>query len=443
MIFPAIFSLVALQTGQVHSVPAVKPKANPPAAQANPNDFTSSYLPAAPLPNTVLAKVNGVPIRAGDVNRLLWDWAGRGVMEDLILFQLILDRAKLDKITVTPAEVQSLFDKQMSDIQRQIPAGQDVDSFIREKGFPKSRLYLHIEADALMTKIVDLKFKKSDYINVSTLVISAKPKPTTPPPPGTTAPQTPNTPPPLDKAAALGKAMDVYNRLMKGEPWDKEFTGTDQPPQAVQSHGSLGWRAIAAFPAMTQAEFKTLKLNGYTKPAETVNGFQIFRIDGYGESADPGALDNLKKEYEARAKQSLVQELQKAATVDRMYGKVATTTPKNVKHLAKLGIVDETLGTGDPVGPGDEVWVLYTGKFENGTVFDSNAKPGSNPFHFTVGNGEVIKGWDQGLLGMKKGGKRKLAIPYMLGYGAQGRASIPPQSDLYFEVELKDILKKK
>jgi FKBP-type peptidyl-prolyl cis-trans isomerase len=440
MIFPVLLSIVALQSGQAPSSSPAKPKARPVASKAKQSEFAAGYLPPAPLPSTVLAKVNGTAIRASDVDQLLWDWAGRGVMEDLILFELIKDRARTDKVTVTPAEVQSLFDKQISEIQRQIPAGQDLDGFIREKGFPKSRLYLHIEADLLMTKIVDLRFKKSDYISVSTLVIGGKPP--TPPTPqaAVTSPIKPPTPPaPVDKAVTAGKAMDVYNRLTKGEDWDKVMQSTDQPPQTAQTHGALGWRAVAAFPAQTQAEFKTLKVHQYTKPVETMNGFQIFRIDDIGENAQPSNLEGLKKEYEARAKQSLAQELQRGAKIERLYGAV----PSKAKHLVKLGIVDVKVGTGDAVAAGDEVWVIYTGKFVNGQVFDSNAKPGAEPFHFTVGKGSVIQGWDQGLIGMKKGGKRKLSIPFILAYGVQGRQGIPPQSDLYFDVELKDVLKKK
>jgi len=437
MIFPALFTLLAAhQAGQAPASQAAKAKVQPPVAKSN--DFATGYLPSAPQPSTVLAKVNGVPIKASDVNSLLWDWAGRGVIEDLILFELIRERAKMDHLTATPAEVQQAFDKQMAEIQKQIPAGQDLDTFIREKGFPKSRLYMHIEADLLMTKIVDLKFKKTDYINVSTLVVSNKPpQPPTPntQPPGSTIPTQP------DKAVALGKAMDIYNRLSKGEDWDKVLQSSDQSPQLVQSHGSLGWRAIAAFPPQTQAEFRSIKLHAYTKPVETPNGLQIFKVDGLGENADPASLESLKKEYEARAKQSLAQELQGAAKIERMYGPVAATS--KVKHLEKLGIVDVKQGTGDVVANGDEVWVIYTGKLANGQVFDSNAKPGANPFHFTVGAGMVIKGWDQGLLGMKKGGQRKLSIPFTMAYGDRSMGTIPAQSDLYFDVEVKDILKKK
>ena len=80
--------------------------------------------------------------------------------------------------------------------------------------------------------------------------------------------------------------------------------------------------------------------------------------------------------------------------------------------------------------------VKYTGKLPNGKVFDSNAN-GGKPFSFVLGHGEVIKGWDQGLAGMKVGGKRRLVVPAPLGYGKAGAPpQIPPNSVLMFDVEV-------
>ncbi|MDR3691225.1 MAG: FKBP-type peptidyl-prolyl cis-trans isomerase [Fimbriimonas sp.] len=112
-------------------------------------------------------------------------------------------------------------------------------------------------------------------------------------------------------------------------------------------------------------------------------------------------------------------------------------------HLSKLGIEDTALGTGPKVEKGDEVWVKYVGKLANGTIFDQT-QPGADPLHVTVGAGQVIKGWDQGLVGIQKGGKRKLSIPYALAYGDRGQGEkIPAQSDLYFDVEATDVLQAK
>jgi len=100
-----------------------------------------------------------------------------------------------------------------------------------------------------------------------------------------------------------------------------------------------------------------------------------------------------------------------------------------------LKYVDEVVGTGEIPSPGKTVRVHYTGRLENGTKFDSSVDRGQ-PFDFTIGVGQVIKGWDEGVMTMKVGGKRKLIVPPNLGYGAFGAGPIPPNSTLIFEVEL-------
>ena len=111
---------------------------------------------------------------------------------------------------------------------------------------------------------------------------------------------------------------------------------------------------------------------------------------------------------------------------------------------AKLEIKDLAVGKGAEAKAGDTVRVHYVGTLTNGDEFDASKKHGDKPFEFELGKGRVIKGWDEGVAGMKEGGKRKLTIPPHLGYGARGAgAKIPPNSTLVFEVELVEVVKKK
>ena len=97
---------------------------------------------------------------------------------------------------------------------------------------------------------------------------------------------------------------------------------------------------------------------------------------------------------------------------------------------------DLVVGTGAAAASGQKVTVHYTGWLTNGTKFDSSKDRG-DPFVFLLGKGQVIKGWDQGVQGMKVGGKRKLTIPPEMGYGSRGAGGvIPPNATLVFEVEL-------
>lgn len=105
-------------------------------------------------------------------------------------------------------------------------------------------------------------------------------------------------------------------------------------------------------------------------------------------------------------------------------------------HAEDLKIEDIKVGKGKEAKRGNNVKVHYTGWLKDGKKFDSSYDRGI-PFEFKLGRGEVIQGWDRGVVGMKEGGKRKLIIPPELGYGARGVGNvIPPNATLIFEVEL-------
>jgi len=119
------------------------------------------------------------------------------------------------------------------------------------------------------------------------------------------------------------------------------------------------------------------------------------------------------------------------------------TPPENNKIIKMengLQIEDLKVGTGPEAKAGDTISVNYSGALENGTVFDASEKHGG-PATFQIGVGQLIKGWDEGIPGMKVGGKRKLIVPPSLGYGSQnvGNGLIPPNSTLFFEVELLSV----
>lgn len=137
---------------------------------------------------------------------------------------------------------------------------------------------------------------------------------------------------------------------------------------------------------------------------------------------------------------------QKASTIDSS-GKV--NSDKELKttladsfdlsgNLNRMVIDDVILGTGSAVKDGDTISVQYVGTFQNGQQFDNSYTKGT-PFTFTVGAGRVIKGWDEGVVGMKVGGKRILVIPSDLAYGAQGAGPIPANATLVFAIELIEI----
>lgn len=123
---------------------------------------------------------------------------------------------------------------------------------------------------------------------------------------------------------------------------------------------------------------------------------------------------------------------------------VAASAPVASRAALELQKIDSKVGKGKEAVNGSKLTVHYTGwiyaptaPMQHGTVFDSSV--GSKPFSFPLGAGRVIKGWDQGVAGMKVGGKRTLIIPAELAYGARGAGPIPPNANLIFDVELLDV----
>ncbi len=183
----------------------------------------------------------------------------------------------------------------------------------------------------------------------------------------------------------------------KDMPGDEEFSGAAKSPVAAPGEGATATDGTTAPPA-----------EPITPPVETVElGTEGPVAPGSEGPVAPGA--ETPKE-----------------------GKMVTT-PSGLKYE------DIAVGTGEQAVSGDTVKVHYTGTLENGTKFDASVDRGV-PFDFKLGAGMVIKGWDEGVAGMKVGGKRKLIIPSDLAYGDQGRPpKIPPKATLIFEVELLGI----
>jgi peptidylprolyl isomerase len=112
---------------------------------------------------------------------------------------------------------------------------------------------------------------------------------------------------------------------------------------------------------------------------------------------------------------------------------------KTVTTASGLKYIDVVVGKGASPAAGKQVKVHYTGTLDNSTKFDSSVDR-REPFTFVIGVGQVIPGWDEGVMTMKVGGKRKLIIPAKLGYGARGAGSvIPPNATLHFDVELLEV----
>lgn len=166
---------------------------------------------------------------------------------------------------------------------------------------------------------------------------------------------------------------------------------------------------------------------------DTIKTVEIIRVGDAAKAfkSDQDAFDALLAGQEERAKEKELAGMEEAMAQIKEQWPDAITTESGLKYVV------EAEGAGDTPKSGDMVKVHYTGKLLNGTKFDSSVDRGT-PIDFPVGQGSVIKGWDEALLSMKKGEKRVLIIPANLGYGPSGRGPIPPNATMVFDVELID-----
>ncbi len=167
---------------------------------------------------------------------------------------------------------------------------------------------------------------------------------------------------------------------------------------------------------------------------DSLTSVEIIRVGDSAKAfkADQKAFDTLLATIEERTKEKELKQMEEATAKIRKEWPDAIVTPSGLMYVVmKDGSGDKT-----PV-KGTTVSAHYTGKLLDGTKFDSSYDRGQ-PISFVVGAGQVIKGWDEAFLDMKKGEKRVLIIPSELGYGTSGRGPIPPNATMVFDVELVD-----
>lgn len=265
-------------------------------------DLPKQHLKAKPRATAVVAQVGNVAIKASDLERYLWDWRAREALQDLITHQMIVNEARRLKVTVTNAAVQKELDKQLAEVKAALPPGETLEASIRDRGFPRSRLFLRIKSEQLLNAIVLKSFDRKNYVKVSTILIR------------------PRTEQASDLAEALRRAESAYSALINGEPWSDVLSRHTEDAGALQADGSIGWKEHGAFPPTVRQEMARQKPGAITKPAQTANGIQIFRLDARGESATGTVLEELKAAYLQVVRPGYLEDLKKRTKIVEKLG---------------------------------------------------------------------------------------------------------------------------
>lgn len=266
-------------------------------------DLPKKHMGAKPATSKVIAKVNGQDITASDLEPYLWDWAAAAALEDLIMYKVVSDEANRLALKVDDAEVEAEFQKQMQAYAQQLPPGKTPEEALAERHFSKSRIYMGLKREMLVTKIVDREFSAVGYVKVSTITVKPKSEQVE------------------DVSAAITSMNEAYARLKKGDKWETVLRSVTFDENVVRANGLIGWRSLRAFPETVQNEIKTLKAGDITKPAQTQFGIQLFRIEAKGEAAKGEDLEDLKAQFQASARGELLTRLRSQAKIERLIGK--------------------------------------------------------------------------------------------------------------------------
>lgn len=251
-----------------------------------------------PAPDTVVATVDGQPITAGEVEPLLWDWKLRDLLTEYTVHKMVAVEAAKKGVSATDAEVKARVDEQREAVKPNLQPGQTFEDFVKAQGGGMARLNMVARTAVLIDKIAELEFKPGDYVKVATIVFR---------PDGVTTDA-------LSKA--IKQADAAYASLMAGKPWQSVLQLYEKNTAVVQNGGAIGWKSMAVFPEGVRASLSTTKVMGYTKPVQTENGIQIFRLEARGGTAKPTDLADLKAQFIRGDRNAIIQRLRQSMKVE-------------------------------------------------------------------------------------------------------------------------------
>lgn len=254
-------------------------------------EFPRNHVVAKPDPVKIVGKVNGATIKASDLEPYLWDWHAASVLDQLIFYRLIADEATRSGIKVTDAEVEAKMAARPEQTRQSL------------QGMAKSQNFILTKMEILLDGLALREFSPLQFSKVSTILIQ------------------PASEQSSALAEALKKADAAYERLQKGEAWDVVLKSSVSDPRFAANAGLIGWVPNASFPPTVQTEMKALKVGAVTKPAQTRNGIQIFRLEAGGAELKGQELAALKDRFIAAARQEVFKKLQDAAKIERLLGK--------------------------------------------------------------------------------------------------------------------------
>ncbi|GIV09763.1 MAG: hypothetical protein KatS3mg019_1854 [Fimbriimonadales bacterium] len=261
------------------------------------------YRPT-PLPsdNTVVATVNGEPIRASELIQASYDWFAATAIEELILERIVEQEAKAQGISIPDAEVEARYKQQLQNAEAQVPPGMSLDDFLKRNQFPPSRLFSRIRTQMLVEKLVERQVSLDDFIEYSQIVVRVQ---------GNTPEQQEENAP-----AAEAKAREAYEKIQQGLDFAEAVKEYSEDPFSKDRGGKMNWQNKNFIVPDLRAKLETLQPGQVSEPFRSMGSFIIIRKERVGSQASSEEQQELREQAVRLQISDYVRQLQSKAKIE-------------------------------------------------------------------------------------------------------------------------------
>ncbi|MCS6918357.1 MAG: peptidylprolyl isomerase [Fimbriimonadales bacterium] len=286
---------------------AKTPQQKPPAQQqARPStklQLPQQYRPA-PLPagDTVVASVNGEPIRASELIQVSYDWFAATAIEELILERIVEQEARKQGISVADSEVETRYKQQLQNAEAQVPPGMSLDDFLKRNQFPPSRLFARIRTQMLAEKLVERQVNLDDFVEYSQIVIRIQ---------GNTPEQQEENAP-----AAEAKAREAYEKIQQGLDFAEAVKEYSEDPFSKDRGGKMNWQNKNFIVPDLREKLDALQPGQISEPFRSMSGWMIIRKERTGSQASPEEQQELREQAVRIQIGDYVRQLQSKAKIE-------------------------------------------------------------------------------------------------------------------------------
>ncbi|MDQ2986072.1 MAG: peptidylprolyl isomerase [Armatimonadota bacterium] len=257
----------------------------------------SSPITQIPKGDDVVATVDGVAIRAKDVDKALWDWYSTDVVEEMVVTQMVAGALKREGVMLDQKDVDAFLQRLLDEAKASYPPGTNFEAELKKQGLPKSRLAARAATEVGLRQLTEARFKPADFRKVAWLMIK----------PAAAG---------ADQMAAARKNADEALDLLKTTPWAEVVKARSHDKNSALREGELGWFAVNELPADVGDAMKPLASGAHTGVLESQGVLSIYRVVAVGPP--PAAeLEAVKASFVARNLSKVFQEIRTKAKIER------------------------------------------------------------------------------------------------------------------------------